>query len=158
MNRRILLSSWLLPIVWSFKIEGAAAQEVNKGALLNSDQAISFRWTLNSGLANMVLKDLPYDGKVATETNSKGIPLLVIIVGIALLPNLVDAILKLRDKLTQPGIVIDARGKELKIEVSRVIPKGYILLTDATGARLYNSTELKDPAELTKILAESAKK
>ena len=45
-----------------------------------------------------------------------------------MLPSLVDAILTLRRKLVQPGLKIDARGTEIKIDVDPTLPRGTILL------------------------------
>ena len=104
-------------------------------------------------LIKFTIKDFQYKGNVTQRSDSKGLPILAVLVGVSLLPHLVDAILRLRTRLVQPGIVIDTRFSKVKIELSATIPKGAILLIDKNGSRLLDSSELKDGAELTKFLA-----
>jgi hypothetical protein len=141
MNRRTILVVLAALATPTFK---CAAQEV-----------VEFRWTVPPALLTETIGDLQYCGKVDTESDSKGLPLVAIIAGVAALPILADAILRLRARLIQPGITIDARSKPVRIEVNGNIPKGYILLIDSKGANLIDSSELKTSGDLSKLLSAS---
>lgn len=66
--------------------------------------------------------------------------------------------MKLRARLTQPGLIIDTRQKVIQIETSSKVPKGYVLLVSKEGSNLIDSTQLKDSSELAKSLATAVAK
>jgi hypothetical protein len=118
-----------------------------------SGQEVSLRWRVPSIYYETVKNSLVFSGKIEEERDTKGLPLVVVFVGVALLPSLADAILTLRRKLVQPGLKIDARGTNIKIDVDPTLPRGTILLVDNSGAKLYEAAQLTNPAELVKALA-----
>src|SRR4051794_8034250 len=94
---------WGIPVIMGLiPTIAASPQEVEKG--------IAYRWRVPVTYSDTVKESLKFKGKIETEQDSKGLPLIFIFAGVSLLPSLADAILTLRKKLVQPGIKIDARG------------------------------------------------
>ena len=119
-----------------------------------ADEAISFRWNVPAVYFQAVKDSLVFDGTIEQDGDTKGAPLLVaVFVGVVMLPALADAVLTVRRRLVQPGIKIDARGSEIKIEVDPSLPRGMILLVDGSGAKLYEPDQLSAPADLAKAIA-----
>ena len=100
-------------------------------------EEVSFRWRVPTAHYQTVENTLIFDGNIEEERDTKGLPLVFVFVGVALLPSLVDAILTVRRKLVQPGLTIDARGTPIRIDVDPTLPRGMILLCDKTGCKLY---------------------
>ena len=123
----------------------------------NSDKA-NFQFRMPSDLSSSVVENLDYQGTTSVESDTKGLPLITIIVGIALLPSLVDAILRLRARLVQPGILIDTRTTQIRIETSPTIPKGSILIVSKEATSLLDSSDVKNSADLIKALTSVAPK
>lgn len=117
-----------------------------------NERQVSFRWRVPTVHSKIVENSLVFDGSIEKESETKGLPLIFIFVGVALLPSLVDAILTLRRKLVQPGLKIDARLAEIKIEVDSALPSATILIVDKSGAKLYEPDQLTDPADLVKAI------
>lgn len=121
-------------------------------------EEVSFRWRVPTAHYETVKDSLVFDGEIEEERDTKGLLLVLVFIGVAQLPSLVDAILTLRRNLVQPGLVIDARGAEIKIDADPTLPRATILLVDNSGAKLYQPGQLTDPAELTKVLASAMSK
>jgi hypothetical protein len=119
---------------------------------------VAFRWRVPVAQSEIVKNNLKFTGKIDTEHDKKGLPLVLIFIGFSLLPSLVDAILTLRQKLVQPGLKIDARGDEIKIDVDPDLPRATILLVDKSGAKIFEPDQLSTPTELIKILANATTK
>ena len=83
-----------------------------------TDKEVSFRWRVPAAQSEIVKNNFEFTGIIETEDDTKGLPLVLIYIGVSLLPSLVDAILTLRQTLVQPGLKIDARGDEIKIAVT----------------------------------------
>lgn len=122
-----------------------------------SGNNVSFRWRVPPAHYETLEQALVFDGRIEEERDTKGF-LVFVFVGVALLPSLVDSILTLRRRLVQPGILIDARGDLIKIDVDPTLPRGTILLCDKVGCRLYEPDQLTAPTELTKALADAMSK
>lgn len=123
-----------------------------------TSKLVSFRWRVPIAQSGIVKNHLKFTGKIDTEHDEKGLPLVFIFLGVALLPDLVNEILILRQKLVQPGLKIDARGDEIKIDVDPDLPRGTILLVDKSGAKIYEPDQMSTPTELIKILANATAK
>ncbi len=154
-TRRTLLRSVLTASVLVIGCTGRSAPTGEKGSPSQraDGEPVAFRWRVPSAHYQTVEDALRFEGTVEQERGSKGLPLVMVFVGATLLPLLVDAILVLRRKLVQPGLKIDARGTEIKIEVDPTLPRATILLCDQTGCKLYEPDQLTAPAELLKALA-----
>lgn len=133
----------MLPLA---KLAPARAQDA-------AEEEVRFRWRVPIAHYQTVENNLRFQGTVEQERDAKGVPLVFVFIGFVAMPSLANAILTLRRKLVQPGIKIDGRGTEIKIEVDPTLPRGMILLVDKDGATLYDSGQLADPAELVKALA-----
>jgi hypothetical protein len=123
-----------------------------------SSAELNYRMRIPDALTEGVRGDLKHKGSVEHESDAKGLPVVAILVGVALLPTLVDAVMKLRARLVQPGLVIDTRDRTIRIETNTSVPKGYILLVSKEGSNLMDSTQLKDTAELAKALSAAVAK
>lgn len=119
---------------------------------------LEYKWKVPDVLAEQLRADLKHTGRIEHERGEKGLPVVAILIGAALLPIIVDSIMKLRARLTQPGLIIDTRQKVIQIETSSKVPKGYVLLVSKEGSNLIDSTQLKDSSELTKALATAVAK
>ncbi len=133
-------------------VHGRCARAQAPSQQPETGERVSFRWRVPSAHYETVQSALRFDGTVENERDSKGLPLVMIFVGVALLPSLVDAILTLRRKLVQPGLKIDTRGPEIKIDVDSNLPRGTILIVDGAGAKLYEPDQFSDPAKLAEAL------
>jgi hypothetical protein len=118
-------------------------------------QKVAFRWRVPIAQSEIVKNTLKFNGNIETEQDKKGLPLVFIFIGVSLLPSLVDAILTLRQKLVQPGLKIDARGSEIKIDVDPNLPRATVLLVDKSGAKIYEPDQLSTPTELIKVLTDA---
>jgi hypothetical protein len=127
-------------------ITGTNAEETGEKKVL-------FWWRVSANYSESIRSDLKFEGKIEQERDAKGLPLIVIFIGVALLPSLADAILKLRNRLVQPGLKIDARGNNIKIDIDPDLPHAMILLIDKSGTKLIESNQLTSQAELIKTLA-----
>jgi hypothetical protein len=133
------------------------AQAIRANTAENAKE-VSFRWRVPVAQSEIVKSNLKFSGTIDTEHDTKGLPLVLIFIGASLLPSLVDAILTLRQKLVQPGLKIDARGDEIKIDVDPDLPRASLLIVDQSGAKFYEPDQLSAPAELIKILANAKTK
>src|SRR4051794_23055376 len=103
----------------SARREGAQGQGTAK-------EKVKFRLRVPAAHYEAVHDILQFEGKIEPERDTKGLPLSFIFVGLSLLPSLADAILTLRQRLVQPGIKIDTRGDEIRIDVAPDLPRGTI--------------------------------
>lgn len=154
-TRRNLLRSFLTASVLVIGCAGRseATAEQRPPSQQADGEPVAFRWRVPSAHYQTVEDALRFEGTVEEERDTKGLPLVFVFVGVALLPSLVDAVLTLRRKLVQPGLKIDARGTDIKIGVDATLPPGTILLCDKTGCKLYEPDQLTDPAKLAEALA-----
>ncbi|MEP6880281.1 MAG: hypothetical protein ABI865_15695 [Nitrosospira sp.] len=117
---------------------------------------MEFSWRVSEAHQNIVENTLKFDGTIKSDEDAKGA--IYIFVGVAMLPSLVDAILNLRAKLVRPGIVIDTREREIKIETSSILPGGAILLVDKNGSSLMEKGEIPSPAGLESAIESALRK
>lgn len=159
-TRRTLLRSLLTASVLVAGCTGRSAPtgEQRSPSQRAHGEPVTFRWRVPSAHYQTVEDALRFEGIVEQERDTKGLQLVMVFVGVALLLSLVDAILVLRRKLVQPGLKIDARGAEIKIEVDPTLPRGTIVLCDQTRCKLYEPDQLTNPAELVKALADARAK
>jgi hypothetical protein len=116
---------------------------------------VSFQWRVPVAQYEAVKTTLHFTGTIDKERDKKGLPLVFIFIGVTILPYLADAILKIRQKLVQPGLKIDARGADIKIDIDSNLPRGTILLVDTSGAKIFEPDQISTSTELVKILADA---
>ena len=119
---------------------------------------VEFSWRVSEAHREIVESSLANNRDIsqAQDDEAKGL-FIVIFAGVIALPYLAEAILKLRDRLVQPGLKIDARGRKIHIETDSTLPKGYILLVDKSGGRLYPPGDIKNPTEFIEKITAAAK-
>jgi hypothetical protein len=96
------------------------------------------------------------DGQIQTKN---GVAVATVIIsGLALLPNLMAAVLDLRDRLTD-GVLIDARREPIKIVKDPTLPQGMIVVLDKNGRHppITNSGKNEDIAKLVEQIRTSRK-
>jgi hypothetical protein len=117
-----------------------------------NDQPQGFEWRVPSAHFDTVREGLRFDGEVVKEKDAKGLPLIYIFVGIALLPNLAKAILALRREIVHGGVVIDTRGKKIKIDTDKSLPGGVMVLVTPKDTQIYERDEIGNPSALVDVL------
>lgn len=119
-------------------------------------EKVEFSWRVSKAHQEIVEKKLKFDGNITPEKDAKGA--ILVFVGVAMLPSLVDAILNLRDKLVRPGITIDTRGKKILIQTDSNLPGGSILLVDKDGSKLLEKGAIPSPAALVRAIESALRK
>lgn len=142
----------VMTVLIAFTARPSEARANGAQSDMNTQGFVDIEWTIAPALLSDVKANLRFTGDTHSVSDGKGIPLVAVIAGVVLLPYLADALLKLRSKLTKPGIVIDARERQLKIRTDPTIPKGMMLIVDKNGSKLYDGTEIKEPNDLAKLL------
>jgi hypothetical protein len=100
-----------------------------------------------------VQDNLEFQGGITPEEDTKGGPLVFVFAGLALLPNLADAVLALRRELVHGGVVVDTRSAEIKITNDPRLDGGVMVVVSNEGTQVYDRDELWDPTELLKAMA-----
>lgn len=121
--------------------------------------SVPVEWTLTRDEAVEVLDVLDFKGtaKPLGSTDTRGVPV-VVLIGVAVLPSLVQSLIALYRDLEGGGMVIDATGEKLEIRAESGLPYGVLVLRDAEGVEVksYRSTpEAPDLSEAIGALAKS---
>lgn len=111
-----------------------------------------FQWRVPVVHFETVKNELQYEGVVTQEKDAKGVPLVYIFIGAALLPYLAKAILALRRETVHGGVVIDTRGDKIDIDTDKKLPAGVIVMVTPEGAKFYEHDEIANPTELVSAL------
>ncbi|MFZ1413084.1 MAG: hypothetical protein WAS73_00675 [Defluviicoccus sp.] len=82
-----------------------------------TDQPLAFEWWVPANQVEIVRNNLAYQGQERPQTDGRGIPILVVFVGLALLAYLAKAILALQRQIAYGGVVVDTRGDPVPITV-----------------------------------------
>lgn len=146
-RRRLLDAAYMTILLPAFTLNAGPAYAAG------SDKKVTFRLRVPAPYYEIVKTTLAYSGSVEPEHDVKGLPFVFIFIGVCLLPSLADEILLLRRRLIQPGLKIDTRGDEIKVDVASDLPHGMILLVDKTGAKLIEPDRLNTSAELIKAIS-----
>ncbi|MFK7880157.1 hypothetical protein [Roseobacter sp.] len=127
-------------------------------ALAQEKENISVLWEMTETDAERVASKLDFEGEIQPVEGEavRGAPL-VVLVGVAVLPSLVDAVITFYRDLTQGGVIIDASGEQIAIETSTGLPYGTILVRDANGIEIQNFRSTPKPADLSSAIVEAAK-
>jgi hypothetical protein len=119
---------------------------------------ISVVWEMTETEADQVAAKLDYVGEIQPLEGEavRGAPL-VVLVGVAVLPSLVDSLINFYRDLTQGGVIIDASGEQLKVVTDTGIPYGTILVRDSEGVEIQNFRSTPEPADLSSAIVEAVK-
>lgn len=123
----------------------------------NSTQKYPFEWRVSIAHFNSVKRSLKFEGEVKKEKNTKGLPVVYVIVGVVLLVYLAKSILALRRDIVHGGIVIDTRHGKLVVETNKALSGGVIMVVSDNGTTLYERDEIADPNELVAALTKGLK-
>ena len=128
------------------------------GETVDSDDPVAFEWRVPAAQVDVVRNSLKFDGHETSEQDARGLPLLVIFIGLALLPYLAKSILTLQRQLNYGGVVLDTRGPTIIITHDKALDGGIILIVSPDGTKIVERNEITDPAALMNAMRSSAKK
>lgn len=134
-----------------FALSGTAVDAQDK-------ESIGIVWQLSETEADQVAAKLDFDGEILPVEGEevRGAPL-VVLVGVAVLPSLVDSVINFYRDLTQGGVIIDASGEEIEIVNNTGIPYGTILVRDSEGVEVQSFRSTPKPADLSSAIVEAVK-
>ena len=141
----------ILPLVnWAGPTRAAGEQ--------SGEQKVAFEWHAPAAQVSIVRQNLTYSGGETTQTDARGIPLLVIFVGVALIPYLAKAVIELQRQITHGGVVVDARGPMVKITSDKALDGGVIVVVGQDGTTNIERNETDGPAALITAIAGAMRK
>lgn len=123
-----------------------------------ADQTVAFEWRVPAAQADIVRKNLQYQGEETPQADSRGVPVLVIFVGLVLLPYLANAVLALQRQIAYGGVVVDARSEVVKITHDKALDNGVIVILGKDGTKIVERNEITDPAKLIEAIGKAMKK
>lgn len=121
-------------------------------------ERVAFEWRVPAAEVGIVRNNLRYEGKETPQTDSRGVPVLIIFVGLTLLPYLANAVLALQRQITYGGVVVDTRSEPVKITHDKALDAGVILIIGKDGTKVVERDEITDPAKLVEALGKALKK
>ena len=107
---------------------------------------LSFRLMVPEAHKKTVESELAYEGTVK-KAEGKGV-VVWIFVGLALVPSLVQAVIKLQRQIQYGGIVIDVRKAPLDIRVDKRLPSGLIVVLQPDGKVQFERDEVEGPDKI----------
>ena len=121
MNRRSLLVALISSACWISHARCKAAE---------TDERAEFVWHLPSdqlGTAQKYLgENLSEKPEPHSETDTRGLPLLLIISAVALLPQLAEAVVRVYRGYTNGGVLITSKEGALQIATDREYPRAWL--------------------------------
>jgi hypothetical protein len=119
---------------------------------------VPIEWTLTRDRATEVLDVLEFEGTTEhkNSADTRGVPVLVLI-GVAVLPSLVESLIALYRDLEGGGMIIDATGEELQIRTDGSLPYGVLVVRDAEGVEVKSYRSTPEAADLAEVIAALAK-
>ena len=109
-------------------------------------QKLEIEWKVAREQVKKVKKNLHLNGSITgdlkTAEPTKGLPLIYIFAGTAVVSHIVKTVITIVKDLTHSGIIIDARGKKLKMYEKKGMNRGEILVIgkDGTHSTLHEPT------------------
>lgn len=141
----------VLPLVsWSGLARAAGEQP--------GEQKVPFEWHAPAAQVSIVRLNLTYTGGETTQTDGRGVPLLVIFVGVALIPYLAKAVIELQRQIAHGGVVVDARGPTVKITSDKALDGGVIVVVGQDGTTNIERDETDGMAALITAIARALRK
>ncbi len=145
-NRRSFMKWLACNVATMGFISRSSAAEISSG-----QRAI--RWRVPKVYYETVKREFRFEGEIkAGDKDEKGLPLVFIFVGVALLPYLAKAVLALRREIVYGGVVIDTRGETIDIVTDKSLSSGVIIVVSPEGTNLYERDEIENPTELVDVL------
>jgi hypothetical protein len=126
-------------------VHGIAAQTSSKPTV---------QWTISRDDLALISTSLKYEGTLAPDlssgTDTRGLPIIYILVGIITISNLADALLTLYQRGRGGGIVVQDSEKGLIIKRDDALPSDVMLIKNKNGiqvreiSKIQNSTAIVD--------------
>lgn len=123
-----------------------------------ADQPVAFEWWVPAAQVDIVRKNLEYQGQETPQTDGRGVPVLVVFGGLALIAYLARAILALQRQIAYGGVVVDTRSEVVKITHDKALDAGVILIVSKDGTKIVERDEIMDPAKLIEAIVKALKK
>jgi hypothetical protein len=147
MSRRKLLAGLSSLIAYSIFVAFANGADV--------EPQTRFVWHLPGdrlGVAKDYIGD-QFESQVDTssEDSTRGLPLILIISAIALLPQLAEAVVQVYRGYEYGGVLITSQADELQIKTDRRLPPGMVIVKSGNGITLYQATNPSADALLPPI-------
>jgi hypothetical protein len=118
-----------------------------------ADQPVAFEWRVPAAQVDIVRTNLQYQGQETPQTDSRGVPVLIVFVGVTLLPYLAKAILTVQRQIASGGVVVDTRSELVKITHDKALDAGVILIISNDGTKIIERDEITGPAKLIDAIA-----
>jgi hypothetical protein len=131
-------------LLWTLSGFRATAAEAGK------NERVSFRWMVPEAHKKTVESELAYEGEIQ-KAEGKG-AVVWVFVGLALVPSLVQAVIKLQRQIQYGGIVIDARKAPLDIRVNKRLPSGLIVVLQPDGKVQFERDEVEGPDKIIELI------
>lgn len=125
------------------------------GAAESSDQPVAFEWRVPANQVEIVRNNLAYEGQERPQTDGRGVPVLVVFVGLALLAYLAKAVLALQRQIAYGGVLVDTRADPVRITHDKALDAGVILIVGKDGTQIIERNEITDPAQLIEALGKA---
>jgi hypothetical protein len=122
---------------------------------------LPIEWRVPEAQLHKVKRHLDFHGDTTPgpiDDRSRGLPLFYILVGLASLPSIVDAIVATYRDMFLSGIIIDACGEKLEIRNDPTLPVAVVVVRCRQNVEIYRSGDVKSPDLLKAIVEAGAKK
>lgn len=110
-------------------------------ASISGQEMTNFEWRVSRSQVNIVKVGMDFDGKVvpdlATVTDTKGLPLVYILVGSASILQIAKTLLDVYRDFRYGGIVISGKDGEINIKNDARIAGGTIVVYDKNDIKFY---------------------
>jgi hypothetical protein len=139
MNRRSVLAALLSSVAyWSFDAPCRGADD---------DITVSFVWHVPNEQLGTAKKYVGEPERQEPEPNSgtdtRGLPALIIISAVALLPQVAEGVVRVYREYKNGGVVITSKNGALNITTDKKMPANMIVVQTEKGVNIYQS---KDPS------------
>jgi hypothetical protein len=117
--------------------------------------SVSVRWAISREDLEALGDTLKFDGQITPDssqgTDSRGLPLLYILVGSILLPHLAEVLLTLYQRLG-PGIVVQDSDKGLTISRDPAVPSDMMILKGKDGLQIRAIRQIPNSSAILDLL------
>jgi hypothetical protein len=113
----------------------------------DADLKAKFVWHLPSDQLSTAKKylgeQLTQEPEPHSETDTRGLPLLLIISAVALIPQIAEAVVRVYRDYKNGGVVITSKEGTLQISTDRKVPGSMVIVQSDKGVTVYQA---KDPS------------
>ena len=139
--------------------ESDVCGDIRRSNVLNAQNSSTksrqqkFQWRVPIAHFETVNQELVFDGEIKQELDAKGVPLLYVFVGVALLPYLAKAIIALVKDIIYGGVIVDTRGETIKIYTDKSLPTGATVVVRKNETIIIERNEITGPTELIEAIS-----